>query len=253
MDALTHCIETFLSPLVNPPAEAIALDGVARATRWLVPATEDGQNREARWNMMMASMEGALTFQKGLGAVHAMAHPLGALPDLPLHHGTLNAVLLPTVLRYNEAAVQEKLPRLREVIGLSSDADVAGYVTELTGKLGLPSGLGGAGRHAGDASHGGCPRCGGSGERDEPTYCRPGRLRGHAGRIDGPLVDHGLSASPSKYGAAASRKQMPFERRKQSSGWSRESLEPSARSADSAISSSDIRFPSIALILFRQM
>jgi 4-hydroxybutyrate dehydrogenase len=75
MDALTHCIETYLSPLVNPPAEAIALDGMERAAGWVEEATSNGRSRTARWNMMMASIEGALTFQKGLGAVHAMAHP----------------------------------------------------------------------------------------------------------------------------------------------------------------------------------
>jgi alcohol dehydrogenase class IV len=141
MDALTHCVETFLSPLVNPPAEAIALDGVRRASRWLVEATSNGANREARWNMMMASMEGALTFQKGLGAVHAMAHPLGALDHLPLHHGTLNAVLLPAVLRYNAPVAAEKYARLREVIGPRPDDDLAGHVEALNETLGLPSGL----------------------------------------------------------------------------------------------------------------
>jgi alcohol dehydrogenase class IV len=141
MDALTHCIETFLSPLVNPPADAIALDGVARATRWIEAATVNGADRDARWNMMMASMEGALTFQKGLGAVHAMAHPLGALDDLSLHHGTLNAVLLPAVLRYNAPVAVEKYARLRGVIGLAADADLAGFVLELNGRLGLPAGL----------------------------------------------------------------------------------------------------------------
>ena len=90
---------------------------------------------------MMASMEGALTFQKGLGAVHAMAHPLGALEGLPLHHGTLNAVLLPAVLRFNEPAAPEKYERLRRVIGLGSDADLAAWVTDLNARLGLPQGL----------------------------------------------------------------------------------------------------------------
>jgi alcohol dehydrogenase class IV len=141
MDAFTHCLETYLSPLVNPPAEAIALDGVGRASRWLVEATRNGANREARWNMMMASMEGALTFQKGLGAVHAMAHPLGAVDGLPLHHGTLNAVLLPAVLRYNAPAAPEKYARLREVIGLEPEADLAGRVAALNQTLGLPFGL----------------------------------------------------------------------------------------------------------------
>jgi hypothetical protein len=141
MDALTHCIETYLSPLVNPPAEAIALDGVERAARWIEEATSDGRSRPARWNMMMASTEGALTFQKGLGAVHAMAHPLGAVEDLPLHHGTLNAVLLPAVLRFNEPAAPEKYERLRRVIDLGPDVDLAGWVADLNARLGLPDGL----------------------------------------------------------------------------------------------------------------
>src|SRR5690606_20426319 len=101
MDAMAHCIETFLSPLVNPPAEAIALDGLAKASAHIERAMRNGQDRDARWNMMMAAMEGAMAFQKGLGAVHALSHPLGALPGLKLHHGTLNAVLLPAVLRFN--------------------------------------------------------------------------------------------------------------------------------------------------------
>jgi 4-hydroxybutyrate dehydrogenase len=141
MDALTHCIETYLSPLVNPPAEAIALDGVERAGSWIEEATTNGRSRPARWNMMMASMEGALTFQKGLGAVHAMAHPLGALEDLPLHHGTLNAVLLPAVLRFNEPGAPGKYERLRRVIGLGADADLAAWVADLNARLGLPDGL----------------------------------------------------------------------------------------------------------------
>jgi alcohol dehydrogenase class IV len=141
MDALTHCVETFLSPLVNPPADAIALDGVGRASQWLVEATRHGANREARWNMMMASMEGALCFQKGLGAVHAMAHPLGALDDLPLHHGTLNAVLLPAVLRFNASVAPEKYARLGDVVGLSEGSDLAGFVERLNDTLGLPAGL----------------------------------------------------------------------------------------------------------------
>jgi 4-hydroxybutyrate dehydrogenase len=141
MDALTHCIETYLSPLVNPPAEAIALDGVERAAGWIEEATSNGHSRRARWNMMMASTEGALTFQKGLGAVHAMAHPLGALEDLPLHHGSLNAVLLPAVLRFNEPAAPEKYERLRRVSGVGPNADLAGWVADLNARLALPPGL----------------------------------------------------------------------------------------------------------------
>jgi 4-hydroxybutyrate dehydrogenase len=91
--------------------------------------------------MMMASMEGALTFQKGLGAVHAMAHPLGALEGLPLHHGTLNAVLLPAVLRFNQPAAAEKYERLRRVIDLRPNVELAEWVTDLNARLGLPEGL----------------------------------------------------------------------------------------------------------------
>jgi alcohol dehydrogenase class IV len=71
MDALTHCIETYLSPLVNPPADAIALDGVTRAWKSIESVVEDGKNRDARWNMMMAALQGGLSFQKGLGPVHS--------------------------------------------------------------------------------------------------------------------------------------------------------------------------------------
>jgi hypothetical protein len=145
MDALTHCIETFLSPRINPPADAIALDGAERAIRWIERATADGRDREARWNMMMASMEGAMAFQKGLGAVHGMSHPLGAIRELGLHHGTLNAVILPTVLRYNQGHVGDKYGRLRKVLDLKEGADLARFVEDLNARLGLPPGLGAMG------------------------------------------------------------------------------------------------------------
>jgi 4-hydroxybutyrate dehydrogenase len=141
MDAMAHCIETFLSPLVNPPAEAIALDGLARAGAYLERATRDGSDREARWNMMMSAMEGAMAFQKGLGAVHALSHPLGALPGLALHHGTLNAVLLPAVLRFNAGHVGGKLERIAQALGLAAGAHVAQAIADLNARLGLPAGL----------------------------------------------------------------------------------------------------------------
>lgn len=141
MDALSHCIETFLSPKVNPPAEAIALDGASRAIRHLERAVADGSDRKARWEMMMASMEGAMAFQKGLGAVHSMSHPLGALPSPRLHHGTLNAVIMPTVLRFNESAVGDKYDTLRRVMGLDAGADLAQAITDLNARLKLPRNL----------------------------------------------------------------------------------------------------------------
>ncbi len=141
MDAMAHCIETFLSPLVNPPADAIALDGLVRAVLHIETATRDGTDRNARWNMMMAAMEGALAFQKGLGAVHALSHPLGALHALRLHHGTLNAVLLPEVLRFNASHVGDKFERLALAMGLSRPADVAPFIADLNARLGIAANL----------------------------------------------------------------------------------------------------------------
>src|SRR4051794_34728773 len=112
MDALSHCIETFLSPRFNPPAEAIALDGAGRIMRHLERAVADGADREARSELMMGALEGGLTFQKGLGAVHALSHALGSLTEPALHHGTLNAALLPPVLRFNAGHVGDKYERL---------------------------------------------------------------------------------------------------------------------------------------------
>jgi alcohol dehydrogenase class IV len=141
MDAMAHCVETFISPRVNPPAEAIALDGAERAGRWIETAARDGNNRDARWNMMMASMEGAMCFQKGLGAVHGMSHPLGAMKELNLHHGTLNAVVMPAVLKFNESHVGDKYARLRQRLGLKSDADLPAHFKALNVRLGLPANL----------------------------------------------------------------------------------------------------------------
>jgi 4-hydroxybutyrate dehydrogenase len=141
MDAIAHCIETFIAPANNPPAEAIALDGLRRASRHIERAVADGGDREARWNMMMAAMEGAMAFQKGLGAVHALSHPLGSLEDLKLHHGTLNAIFLPPVLRFNRPSIGEKWERLGEAMGLAPSADVADAIAALNARLGLPSTL----------------------------------------------------------------------------------------------------------------
>lgn len=145
MDAIAHCIETFLSSAINPPADAIAVDGLRRAMRSIERATFDGKDRDARWNMMMAATEGALAFQKGLGAVHALSHPLGALKDVSLHHGTLNAVLLPAVLEFNLPSVPEKIGVLREAMGLPTDSNLAETVRALNSRLGLPNSLGAMG------------------------------------------------------------------------------------------------------------
>jgi alcohol dehydrogenase class IV len=141
MDAITHCIETFLSPRINPPAEAIALDGLVRALSSIEQAVVQGSNREARYEMMMAALEGGLTFQKGLGAVHALSHPLGGLKQVSLHHGTLNAVLLPYVLEFNEDHSGIKYATLRQRLGLDADADLADYIRNLNKRLAMPATL----------------------------------------------------------------------------------------------------------------
>ncbi|MCA9057437.1 MAG: iron-containing alcohol dehydrogenase [Planctomycetaceae bacterium] len=145
MDAISHCVETFCSPRFNPVAEAIALDGLGRACRWLPTAVDDGTNLEARSELMMASMEGALAFQKGLGLIHSLSHPLGALPR-GLHHGTLNSIFLPHVLRFNQQACAEKIDRMAAVAGIGtatsvSGAELAQWFTTFAAAFGLPGRL----------------------------------------------------------------------------------------------------------------
>ena len=141
VDALAHCVETFLSPRFNPPAEAMALDGAARAWRWLAQAVSQPTDLAARSEMMIAGLHGGLAFQKGLGAVHALAHPLGALTAPTLHHGTVNAVLLPHVLRFNAGHVGDKFDRLRVAFGLDPGADLAAAFTALNARIGMPASL----------------------------------------------------------------------------------------------------------------
>lgn len=141
LDALSHCIETLCSPRVNPPAEAIALDGAGRIWRNLERAATKGGDIGARSEMMMGALMGGLAFQKGLGAVHSLSHALGGLKDVSLHHGTLNAVLMPIVMRFNVSEIGGKLAQLRGAMGLAPDADVAAELDALNRRLGIPAGL----------------------------------------------------------------------------------------------------------------
>src|SRR5581483_2544223 len=135
-DALSHCIETFLSPRYNPPAEAIALDGAGRIWRNIDRAVTKGSDLAARAEMMMGSLEGGLTFQKGLGAVHALSHALGGLKEPSLHHGTLNAILMPPVVRANAGSVGDKLDRLKAAMGIPAAADLADELDALNRRIG---------------------------------------------------------------------------------------------------------------------
>ena len=148
MDAVAHCIETFLAPSFNPPAEGIALDGLRRAWKNIETSFHEPSDIEARTNMMSASLQGALAFQKGLGCVHSLSHSLGGI-DPRLHHGTLNAVLLPAVVRFNRAAEtvvrDEKIDRLAQAMGLPAHVSVEDAIQDMSRRLRLPAGLGAMG------------------------------------------------------------------------------------------------------------
>ncbi|AMD02079.1 iron-containing alcohol dehydrogenase [Halomonas chromatireducens] len=138
MDALSHCMEAWCSPLYHPMAEGIAVEGMRRIHHYLPRAYADGHDLEARMNMLVASSMGATAFQRGLGAMHALAHPLGALHDA--HHGTLNAILMPYVLRANERAIGEPMVRLGRYLDLDQPgtAAVIDWVLEMRERLGIP-------------------------------------------------------------------------------------------------------------------
>ena len=141
MDALTHCIETYIATAYNPPADGIALDGLRRAAAHIERAVDKGTDLVARREMMASAMNGALAFQKGLGGVHAMSHALGGLAGYSLHHGTLNAVLLPHVLEFNGPAVSHRYPDLADAMGMPAYVDLADELAKLGERLGLPSSL----------------------------------------------------------------------------------------------------------------
>ena len=148
MDAIAHCMETFMASAFNPPADGIALDGLARGWAHIERATTHGQDREARLNMMSASMQGAMAFQKGLGCVHSLSHSLGGV-NTRLHHGTLNAMFLPAVVTFNATAesVQKdnRLNRMAQAMGLQSGSDIPEAIKDMNARLGLPTGLGAMG------------------------------------------------------------------------------------------------------------
>lgn len=144
MDAIAHCMETFMSAAFNPPADGIALDGLERGWAHIERATLNPGDREARRNLMSAAMQGAMAFQKGLGCVHSLSHSLGGI-NPRLHHGTLNAMFLPAVVEFNasaESMQQEKrLLRMARAMGLTTGGDVADALRDMNRRLGLPTGL----------------------------------------------------------------------------------------------------------------
>ena len=144
MDAIAHCMETFMAAAFNPPADGIALDGLTRGWAHIERATRNGNDAEARRQLMSASMQGAMAFQKGLGCVHSLSHSLGGV-NPRLHHGTLNAMFLPAVVSFNAAAEsvqrEDRLKRMAHAMGLSGGSEIPGAIREMNARLGLPSGL----------------------------------------------------------------------------------------------------------------
>ncbi|HEX4736981.1 MAG TPA: iron-containing alcohol dehydrogenase [Allosphingosinicella sp.] len=150
MDALSHCIEAYCAPGFHPMADGIAAEGARLIHRWLVRATEEGSDLEARGNMLVAAAMGATAFQKGLGAMHALSHPIGAVAGT--HHGLTNAVLMPYVLAFNRVEAGERLARLAAYLGLA-DPSFEGFldwVLDLRRRLGIPHTLGELGVSQGD-------------------------------------------------------------------------------------------------------
>ena len=138
MDALSHNLEALCSPFYHPMADGVAVEGISLVHRYLARAVADGGDIEARTQMLVCSSMGATAFQKGLGAMHALAHPLGALYDA--HHGTLNAILMPYVLKANRSAIEEKIDRLNRYLGLAKGGfdGFLDWVIELRAQLGIP-------------------------------------------------------------------------------------------------------------------
>lgn len=145
MDALAHCLEALCAPGFHPMADGIALEGARLVHDWLPRAYADGADLAARAHMLVAASMGATAFQKGLGAVHSISHPVGALYGV--HHGLANAIVLPYVLRFNRDAIKAPMERLARLLGLGSQSfdGVMGWLLELRRTLGIPETLGAAG------------------------------------------------------------------------------------------------------------
>ena len=137
MDALAHCIEAYCAPSYHPMAAGIAVEGIRLVKEALPRVASDGGDIEARADMMSAAAMGAVAFQKGLGAIHALSHPIGALYDT--HHGMTNAVMMPYVLAFNRREIEEKMGRLAAWLGLESGFEgVMGWVMTLRAELDVP-------------------------------------------------------------------------------------------------------------------
>ncbi len=139
MDALTHCVESFLAKGYHPMADGIALEGVRLIAKYLAKAVENGADLEARGNMLMASMMGAVAFQKGLGITHSCAHALSTVHDL--HHGLANGVMLPYCLEFNLPNNREKFIALSRAVGADGERGFLDWLKALRRRIGIPDKL----------------------------------------------------------------------------------------------------------------
>ena len=149
MDALAHCIEAFSSPFYHPMAEGTAVEGIRLVKENIIEVYNDGGNVKARANMLVASMMGAAAFQKGLGAIHSITHPVNSLYNS--HHGTTNGTVMPFVLEYNRSAIELKFDRLARYINISGGLDgVIDWVNNLKKEMNIPHSLQDMGVQLGD-------------------------------------------------------------------------------------------------------
>ncbi len=149
MDALAHCIEAFSSPFYHPMAEGTAVEGIRLVKENLLEVYNDGRNVIARANMLVASMMGAAAFQKGLGAIHSVTHPVNSLYNS--HHGTTNGTVMPFVLNYNRSAIESKFDRLGRYINISGGLDgIIDWVNNLKKEMNIPHSLKDMGVQLGD-------------------------------------------------------------------------------------------------------
>ncbi|MEQ1516581.1 MAG: iron-containing alcohol dehydrogenase, partial [Usitatibacteraceae bacterium] len=139
MDALTHNVESYLSPAYHPLCDGIALEGTRIAARALATAVREPGNLQARADMMMSSMMGAIAFQKDLGAVHSCAHALGTVCDM--HHGLANALMIDTVMAWNLEAVPAKFEELAHVVGAAGAAAFVPWLKNLKQAIGIAPSL----------------------------------------------------------------------------------------------------------------
>ena len=149
MDALAHCIEALSSPFYHPMAEGTAVEGIRLVKENLLEVYNDGENVKARANMLVASMMGAAAFQKGLGAIHSVTHPVNSLYNS--HHGTTNGTVMPFVLEYNRSAIESKFDRLGRYINISGGLDgIIDWVNNLKKEMNIPHSLQDMGVQLGD-------------------------------------------------------------------------------------------------------